>query len=240
MALLEFHDLEKRFGRKEVLRGISFSINQKDVFGLVGKSGCGKTTLLKILMGLIPLDRGDITFENLKFRRKLNYLRKNTGYASQEDTLFDELTIKENAYFFGKLYGLKKKQIKLNLGELLVLLGLDGFENFEIRSLSGGMNKRANLLISLIHSPRLLILDEPTVGLDSLLRKSIWQYIKKINESGTTILVTSHLLDELENNCNKIAIMKKGKIAESLLIREYKEKYGKNKSFAKIFEEIVI
>jgi len=238
MALLEFHNLEKRYGRKEVLRGISFSINKGDIFGLVGRSGCGKTTLLKILMGLVSLDKGDITFEDLKFRKKLNYLRKNTGYASQEDTLFEELTIKENAYYFGKLYGLNKKQIKLNLDDLLVLLGLDGFENFEVRSLSGGMNKRTNLLVSIIHGPRLLILDEPTVGLDSLLRHSIWNYIKKINKNGTTILVTSHLLDELEENCNKIAVMKKGKIAESRTLEEYSKKYGE-KPFARIFEEII-
>jgi ABC-2 type transport system ATP-binding protein len=101
------------------------------------------------------------------------------------------------------------------------------------------MTKRANLLVSLIHGPRLLILDEPTVGLDPLLRKALWAYIKRINKEGTTILVTSHLLDEIEENCDRIAILKKGRIVALASVEQYKEKYGKNKSIGEIFLEII-
>lgn len=237
-TLLEFGHIKKSFGRKEVLSDISFEIKKGEIFGLIGTSGSGKSTLLKILIGLVRPNAGLISFDGKNVLKKINYLRENTGFATQDDLLFDELTIKENSLYFGKLYGIKRKDIKYRLSELLNLLGLSGFENTQISHLSGGMVKRANILVSLIHNPKLLILDEPTVGLDPVLRKSLWKYIHKINGEGTTIFVTSHLLDEIEENCDRIAILKLGKIATLGSLEEYKGSYH-NKSLAEIFEEVV-
>ncbi len=234
-----FRDIKKRFSTKEVLSGVSFSIHTGEIFGLVGKSGCGKSTLFKILIGMVKTDNGEITFEQKNVLKNLDYLRKKTGFATQENMLFDELTIKENSFYFGKLYSMNKGYVRKRFIELLHLMGLDGFWDYQIDQLSGGMKKRANLLVSLIHNPRLLVLDEPTVGLDPLLRNVLWDYINKINKEGVTILVTSHLLDEIEKNCNRVAILKKGKVLALASMQQYKNKYGKTKSFREIFEEIM-
>ncbi len=239
MFFLEFKEIEKRYKERIILTGINFKIKKGEIFGLVGASGCGKTTLLKILIGITDADKGEILFDNKNVIFKPDYLRKETGFASQENTLFDELTVKENALYFGGLYGLKRNEIEKKLKELLKLLNLELTENFLVNQLSGGMKKRANLLVSLIHDPNLLILDEPTVGLDSILRETLWNHILEINKRGTTIIVTSHLLDEIEKNCDRIAILKDGAIISVASPDEYKKEYGRNKSFTEIFELIL-
>ena len=239
MHLIEFKKVKKSFDKKEVLKDVSFDVNEGEVFGLIGKSGGGKSTLLKILIGLLCIDSGEIIFEGKNALKKLNYLRKNTGFATQENMLFQELSVKENAFYFGDLYGMKKSAIKEEFDKLIKLLGLYGHEKTIIKNLSGGMQKRANILVSLIHKPKLLILDEPTVGLDSILRDILWKYIHEINKTGTTILVTSHLLDEIEENCDRIGILEKGEVGGVGTIKQYKTKFGKNKSLNQIFQEIL-
>ncbi len=238
MVFLKFENIKKSF-KKEVLKDVNLNVKEGELLGLIGKSGEGKSVLLNILIGLIKPDNGKIIFEDRNTIKKINYLRKNIGYASQENMLFDEMSIIENAYYFGKLYGLSNGEIELRFYELLPLMGLSDFENVLISNLSGGMKKRANFLVSLIHAPKLLVLDEPTVGLDPLLRTKIWDYIQKINKSGTTLIVTSHLLDEIEENCSRVAILDKGIIIEIQGIKGYKSKYGKNKTLRTIFESLL-
>ena len=238
MVFLEFKSIKKRFRRREVLADISFGVDKRDIFGIVGRSGCGKSVLLKILVGMVKADAGQILFDSRDVLRNLKSLRKKTGFATQDNMLFNELSIKENCFYFGRLYGLKRSEIKTKFKELIHLFELEGFENTFIENLSGGMAKRVNLLVSLIHSPELLVLDEPTVGLDPILRKSLWEYIKTINAYGTTIIVTSHLLDEIEKNCSKIVVLKKGRVVAMATLEEYKKTYGKDKSFEEIFQEL--
>jgi ABC-2 type transport system ATP-binding protein len=237
MALLEFQDIKKRFAKREILSGISFDVKEGEILGLIGRSGSGKSTLLNTIVGIVRPDKGKILFENKDATKKKDYLRKNVGFATQENLLFDELTIRENSLYFGSLYGIKKREIEARMKELVRLLSLESFEDVQIRNLSGGMTKRANFLVSLIHRPKLLILDEPTVGLDPMLRDVLWAYIKNINETGTTILVSSHLLDELEHNCDRIAVLMKGKIVAVGNIEQYKKYFGKNKSLKEIFRQ---
>jgi ABC-2 type transport system ATP-binding protein len=239
MTLLEFKSVGKKFGKVSVLEDVSFRIRKGEIFGLIGKSGCGKSTLLRVLIGMIRSDAGKILFEDKDAWSKRGYLRKSTGFATQGNTLFLDLTVWENARFFGELYGVKKSVLKSRFAELIKLLSLEGFEDSLVKTLSGGMTKRANLLVSLIHGPDLLILDEPTVGLDSILRGALWKYIKRINRDGTTILVTSHLIDEIEDNCNRVAILDAGVIASIATVAEYKKHYGKDKKLSEIFREIV-
>ncbi len=239
MYLLEFNGIEKRYGKKEILKDLSLKIKEGEIFGLIGRSGEGKTTLLKVLIGMAHADKGQVYFERTLLPTDPLYLRRKTGFATQENTLFEELTIAENSYYFGTLYGLKKKEIRESLQELLVLLELKGFENLLVKQISGGMKKRANLLVSLIHKPRLLVLDEPTVGLDPLIRKNIWKYIHKINESGTTIIVTSHILEEIEKNCSRIGVLSKGEIVAVGTVEQYHETYPQAESLNDVFELIV-
>ncbi len=238
MDLLEFQNVKKRFKKREILKNISFKVHDGEIFGVVGRSGGGKSTLLNIIIGMIRYNTGMILFEGKNALKKANYLRKKTGFATQENMLFDELTIRENSLYFGKLYSMRRRDIISRLNELIALLGLSGFEETPIKYLSGGMSKRANILVSLIHSPKLLILDEPTAGLDSILRSSLWNYIKKINKEGTTILVVSHLLDEIEKNCDRIAIISRGEVYALATVEQYKEAYG-DRPFSEIFEELI-
>jgi len=238
MVFLEFKEVMKRFGKKEVLSEVSFTVKQGEIFGLIGVSGGGKTTLLNILVGMARASGGKILFGDKNVLRKPSYLRKAVGFATQRNMLFEELSLKENAFYFGKLYKMRMSDILSRFEELTSLLGLDGFEDFQIRKFSGGMIKRANLLVSLIHNPKLLVLDEPTIGLDPLLRDILWKYIHSINLQGTTIIVISHLLEEIEENCKTIGILKRGKIVALGGISQYKRAY-KNKSLSDIFEDIL-
>jgi ABC-2 type transport system ATP-binding protein len=238
MVFLEFKNIKKKFRKNEVLRDVSFNVNQGEIFGLIGKSGGGKSTLFKIIIGMLRVDQGRIFLEGNNVLRKTSYLRKNTGFATQENMLFNELTVQENSEYFGELYGVSKEDIRIRFQELIRLLELQGFENLQVNQLSGGMQKRANILVSLIHRPKLLILDEPTIGLDSILRASLWEYIHKINKEGTTILVTSHLLDEIEKNCKRIGILKDGRMYAIATPSQYKNTY-KTKNFNEVFKRLL-
>ncbi|MBM3232591.1 ABC transporter ATP-binding protein [Candidatus Pacearchaeota archaeon] len=239
MYLLEFNGINKRYGNKDVLTALSLKIREGEIFGLIGKSGEGKTTLLKILIGMVKADKGEVYFEGSLLPEDPMYLRRKTGFSTQDNTLFEELNLVENSIYFGSLYGMKKKEIEANMKELLQLVELKGYENLLIKQISGGMKKRANLLVSLIHKPKLLVLDEPTVGLDPIIRNGIWEYIHKINQAGTTILVTSHILEEIEKNCSRIGILNKGDMIAVGTIEQYKASYPKAATLNEIFGEVL-
>lgn len=238
MVLLELKEVKKKFKRKLVLDNFSLSLDNGEILGLIGRSGCGKSTLLKIIVGMTSANSGKIYFDGKNALWNLKYLRKNTGFATQENMIFDELTIKENSFYFGKLYGMRKKDIIINFKKLISLLELVGYEKTLAKNLSGGMLKRANILVSLIHNPKLLILDEPTVGLDPGLRKILWNYIHEINKSGTTIIVTSHLLEEIQANTDRIAIMNSGKIVSIGSYQDYQNHFPNSRNLNEIFETI--
>src|SRR3989338_2728258 len=239
MYLVEFLKIKKSYGRRTILNDFSLKVKEGEIFGLIGRSGSGKSILLKVLVGMTDVDKGKILFNGKNALDNINLLRKNTGFATQESMLIDELSIWENSYYYGKLYSMPKSKIVSRFKDLIYLLDLAGFERYSIRQLSGGMQKRANLLVSLIHNPKLLILDEPTTGLDSILRKSLWEYIHEINKNGTTIFVTSHLLDEIEQNCDTIGILDRGEIVTVGTMAQYKEYFSEKGSLDNIFEEVL-
>lgn len=239
MNLIEFKRVKKVYGKTEVLRGVSFGVKEGEIVGLVGKSGGGKSTLIKTLIGLVVPDSGEILFEGKKVSKRKSYLRSRVGFVTQENALFEELTVKENCYYFGDLYGGKRSELKTRFEDLIKLTDLEGWENTQVRNLSGGMKKRVNLLASMMHNPRVLIMDEPTVGLDSIIRGNIWEYIRKVNKKEkVTVIIISHLLDEIEENCHRIGLLLDGKIKAMGTLREYRSKYGKKLGFREIFQKL--
>jgi len=202
-------DVSKRFGKKEVLHNISLSVAETEIFGLVGPSGSGKTTLIKMIAGISESTTGEVTALGTKMPN-LNGM-KQIGYMAQADALYEELSAYENADFIATMYGLKGKRKKERIEEVFTLVELSEHAKKQVQHFSGGMKKRLSLAMALLHEPRLLILDEPTVGIDPVLRKSIWEKFHELKGQGTTIIVTTHIMDEAEF-CERLGLIRDGKL----------------------------
>lgn len=231
-SMIVLKDFKKEFGHKLVLDRINLAIKQGEIFGIVGMSGSGKTTLLNSLIGFMQPEEGDILFKDGKDFKSIysNSLRVNSlfGFASQEASVYPKLTVEENLDHFGSLYDLPNKQKRESISQLLKMTALEDSRNRLAKDLSGGMQKRLSIACALIHSPKVLILDEPTSDLDPLLRKQTWDFIKRINENGTTIIIASHFLEELEHTCHNLAILHNAGIVALGSPEELKEDYSKN------------
>jgi ABC-2 type transport system ATP-binding protein len=237
-SIINFIDITKEFGKQRVLDALSMDVAKGEILGIIGKSGCGKSTLLKTLFGFTKLESGKVYYLGRDVTRSLNVVKTRMGFATQDDTFYPKLTVKENMIYYAKLYNLKGKKLKENYEKLIGLFGLKEYEKKYAEDLSGGMKKRLGLAISLIHDPDVFLLDEPTVGLDPMLREEIWDWIRKINALGKTVIVVSHLFDELEKNCHRIAIMNKGKILCIGAVQSYKRLWP-NEQLAQVFEGLV-
>lgn len=201
--------VSKQFGKHVVLHDIDLDINEGEIFGLLGPSGAGKTTLVKELAGLdIPTNGvNTVLGEEMPKLETINRI----GYMAQSDALYEDLSAKENLLFFSRLYGLKGKKQQMRIQEVMGLVDLTDHLNKLVKDYSGGMKRRLSLAIALLHEPELLILDEPTVGIDPVLRKKIWDAFYQLNKQGTTILVTTHVMDEAEK-CDRLGLMRGGKL----------------------------
>lgn len=206
------------------LSDINLTINEGERFGLFGPNGAGKTTLLYLMTGLLQNTTGSVNIFGRKIKRK-NGVKRLFGFVPQDFAFYEELSIIDNLEFFGAWSGLEKKEIKIKTEELLEILGLKDSRNIAVKKFSGGMKRRVNLAIGVIHKPRILFLDEPTVGVDVQTRHAIINYLKKLNSEGTTLIYTSHLLNEAEDLCDRIALIDEGKIIANnsldILIREH-------------------
>lgn len=209
MPVIEAEHLRKAFGGKVVLEDISLEVNRAETYGLLGPSGSGKTTLVKLLTGIDEADEGEIRVLGEKVP-KLSLLSR-IGYMAQSDALYTELSAKENLEFFASLYGLKKERRNVRIREVLEIVNLQEHLNKRVAQFSGGMKRRLSLAISLLHEPPLLVLDEPTVGIDPVLRMSIWKELKALNARGTTIVLTTHVMDEAEK-CDRLGMIREGRL----------------------------
>lgn len=207
--MLEVQNLEKSFGRKSVLDKLSFSIADHSIYGLLGPNGAGKTTTINIICNLLEADSGKILMEGNPESEKRKHL---IGAVPQEISIYQDLSCKENLNFFSKIYGLEDSRKKNRIKKIIEMLNLFEYENTQVSKLSGGWKRRVNIAVALVHSPTLLILDEPTAGLDVEARYELWELINTFKTSGVSVLLTTHQLEEAERLCTRIGILQKGHI----------------------------
>ena len=212
--IIEIKNLYKKYKNADEfsVNNISLEIGENEIYGILGPNGAGKTTLISMLCGLIKPTSGSYTINGLSPRNRLNSIKKITGIVPQEYALYPTLTAKENLMFFGSLYGLKHAYLHQKIDEMLERVGLTNFANKKIEHFSGGMKRRCNLIAGIMHNPKVLFLDEPTVGVDVQSRNVIIEFLKELNQNGTSIVYTSHHLQEAEEFCTKIAIIDNGQI----------------------------
>jgi len=195
--------------RKHVLKNVDFKLDKGEIICLLGPSGCGKTTMVNLIIGNLTPQSGNVHVMGEKAPYK--NVRAKIGYMPQENALYEDITAKENLQFFGAMYGVPSKTIKQRIPEMLELVRLSNEANNLVSNFSGGMKRRLSLAVSLLHDPDLIVLDEPTVGLDPDHRKHIWDHFDTMAAEGKTLLVTTHVMDEAER-CNRIAMIHNGEI----------------------------
>jgi ABC-2 type transport system ATP-binding protein len=212
--MITIQQLSKQYKGAEAysVLDLDLSIAEGEIFGLLGPNGAGKTTLISMLCSLIKPTSGYFTIDGLTYKSNKNQLKKNIGIVPQEYALYNSLTAFENLMYFGSMYGLKGKELKTKIQNALIELGLEKFSNKKIETFSGGMKRRVNLIASILHNPKVLFLDEPTVGVDVQSKNVIIQHLKELNSNGTTIIYTSHHLNEAEQFCSRVAIIDHGTI----------------------------
>jgi ABC-2 type transport system ATP-binding protein len=210
--MLVVSDIKKSFDQKEVVRGVSFSVEKGESFGLLGPNGAGKSTTISMICGLLTYDAGSVMVDGISVKKKPLDVKKKIGVVPQEISLYPTMSAKENLLFWGKMYGLSGKLAKKRVDEVLEYVGLRDRANDKIETFSGGMKRRINIGASLMHEPKLLIMDEPTVGIDPQSRNHILETVKRLNQNGMTVIYTSHYMEEVEFLCNRIGIVDQGKM----------------------------
>jgi ABC-2 type transport system ATP-binding protein len=228
-SAIAIRSLSFSYPKQEGVQFEEFSLDVPDGmrFGLFGPNGAGKTTLMKLMTGLLKYKKGSIRLLEHEMNDHPKSVNKLFGFVPQDYSFYAELSPRENLAFFGAWYGLSKTEIKKRSTELLEILGLTDVKDRYLHTFSGGMKRRVNLAIGVLHRPRVLFLDEPTVGVDVQSRHAMIQYLKELNRQGTTLIYTSHQLEEAEGLCEKIALMDDGKIIAhdqlATLLKEHRQ-----------------
>jgi ABC-2 type transport system ATP-binding protein len=212
MPLLEATNLHKRYGETVALHEVSLNVDEGEMFGLLGPNGAGKTTLLSILSCLIPASGGEARILGRAVSLRDRELRRTIGIVPQELALYDELTARENLDFFGGLYGIAGETLRQRGDAVLESVALTDRANARVETFSGGMKRRLNLGVALMHQPRLLMLDEPTTGVDPQSRNRIFEEVRRLNAAGMTIIYTSHYMEEVQSLCRRIGIIDHGRL----------------------------
>ncbi len=224
-ALLRCDNLRRSFGDRPAVEGISFSIEPGEIYGLLGPNGAGKTTTIKMVCGLLAPDSGDVTVEGRHVNSDLS-VRSLIGYVPQDIALYPDLTASENLRFIARLYKLPSSVVRERVEEVLELCELSDRANDRIDSFSGGMKRRLNIGAGLLHHPRLLVLDEPTVGVDPQSRHSILERVQEFGRTGMAVLYTTHYMEEAEHVCTRVGIIDHGRLIAEGTRRELVEQLG--------------
>jgi ABC-2 type transport system ATP-binding protein len=235
--IVRTENLTRRFGKFVAVDSVSIEVRQGEVFGFLGANGAGKTTMIRMLCGLLKPSAGNATVAGLDVYKKSEQIKQNIGYMSQRFSLYDDLTVQENMNFYGGIYGLSNGIIKERREQLLQQVGLTGIAGSLTRELPLGFKQRLALASALLHDPPIIFLDEPTSGVDPKARRSFWDLIYQTSAMGKTIFVTTHFMDEAEY-CHRLSIMRDGRIIALDKPDRLKEKYRKE-SIRDIFVDIV-
>ncbi|NKF07217.1 ABC transporter ATP-binding protein [Clostridium gasigenes] len=210
MKILEVKKLYKEYGNSVAVDGVNFCINEGEIFGLLGPNGAGKSTIISMITGLIKSSEGETIFEEKE--SKINKWKQNIGLVPQDFALYFDLSAEENIKYFCSLYGFRGEDLKKRVDNALEFVGLLDVRGKRVNQFSGGMKRRLNMACAIAHTPKLVIMDEPTVGIDPQSRNHILESVKKLRDEGATIIYTSHYMEEVDEICDKIAIMDHGKI----------------------------
>ena len=212
MSIIEVKNVTKRFNDKLVLDNVSYEVNEGEIFGFIGPNGAGKSTLINIMTSLLVPDSGTIKICGYDVFKESIKAKECIGYVPQDLALMEDLNAYDNLEFFGALYGLRGKLLKERIAEALKITGLEDTKKQKVKKFSGGMKRRLNIAAAIMHHPKVLILDEPTVGVDPQSRNHIFSFIKKVcKEWGTTVIYTSHYMEEIEELCKRVFIIDLGK-----------------------------
>ena len=220
MDIINITNLNKNYKEKKALTNLSLKIQEGELFGLLGVNGAGKTTLIKILCGLCKKNSGKVYINGFNLDEEIDKIKEIIDISPQETSIASNLTVKENLEFFASVYGKNNDE---NIEQIVNTFSLGEVLNQKAKTLSGGYKRRLSIAIALISNPKILFLDEPTLGLDVFARRELWNIIKKLNGK-ITVILTSHYLEEIENLCDRVAILSKGELIESGTIDEIKQK----------------
>jgi ABC-2 type transport system ATP-binding protein len=210
--VIEVEDVRKLYGQTVALGGVSLAVEPGELFGLLGPNGAGKTTLMSVLAGLTDPDQGTVRLFGKPFTTADRDLRRLVGMATQDLAVYPGLTARENLTFFGKLYGLGRTDLRERVEEMLAAVGLTDRADDRAGTFSGGMKRRLNLAVAVVHRPQVLLLDEPTTGVDPQSRNHIFERVKALNAAGLTLVYTSHYMEEVQTLCTRIAILDHGEL----------------------------
>lgn len=234
MNIISINNVCKNYKSKQALKNVSLDITQGELFGLLGVNGAGKTTLIKILCGLTKKTEGNVLINNLNLDTDIDKIKEIIDISPQETSVANNLTVKENLEFFANIYHKNSQEI---IDEVVKNFRLADVLNQKAKTLSGGYKRRLSIAVALISKPKILFLDEPTLGLDVLARRELWEIIKKLKQN-ITIILTSHYLEEIEHLCDRVAILSEGKLLKVGTINEIKE-YTDTTTFEDAFIKIV-
>ena len=231
--MITVENLKKSYGTHVALNGINFSIKEGEFYGLLGPNGAGKTTTISIISTIVEPDSGKVTINNMDLQKNKVACKKIIGVVPQEIALYDKLSAVENLHFWGSLYNVEKSLLDKRIHENLELLGLADRKDDKIKNYSGGMKRRINIAAALLHQPKILFMDEPTVGIDPQSRNLIFDVVEKLHKNGMTIIYTTHYMEEAEKFCDRIGIIDKGEIIVQGTFNELRE-------FSKMKESILV
>lgn len=223
---LDIRHLTKKYGKKTALEDVSFSVKAGTCFGLLGPNGAGKSTTMKILTGIVEADNGSVTVLGMDAKKNKLAVKRTIGYVPQSITLYEDLNAYDNLLFFGQMYGVKGRELHERINKVLMQTGLLDRAKDKVKEYSGGMKRRINIAAALLHNPKILILDEPTVGIDPQSRNHIFDMIQALKEEGVTIIYSTHYMEEVETLCDEIAIIDNGRIITQGNLKELLEQHS--------------
>lgn len=227
-AIIEVKNLEHKYGDFTAVKGISFSVDEGEIFSFLGPNGAGKSTTINILVTLLPLQKGEVRLAGYNLRENKKEIRKSIGIVFQDGVLDKDLTVEETLEFHGRIYAMPRDGRRKRIEEMLELAELTEKRGELVKNLSGGMKRRLEIARGLMTRPKILFLDEPTIGLDPQTRMRIWEYIRKVNKEGTTIFLTTHYMDEADTLSDRINIMDHGEIIARGTAEELKNSLGQD------------